>query len=197
MTTIPEPPTPTITVETWSEFNQDWSLIKMSVDPNSVSKLFRSGFSIVSDKDLTKPGDTIINCFKGSSARRDDRHKLENGVGGFFLSPNGRNTELFVDGHNNEIVSCVLTPYYEFRISFKYMQTGAISNNLPSRSSTEFVIKASKAEPSPSPSPTPTPVTVVTPGAFCSPAGAIGKSTSGVTYTCKTSPTDTRNRWRQ
>jgi hypothetical protein len=38
---------------------------------------------------------------------------------------------------------------------------------------------------------------IVTPGAFCSPAGAIGKSTSGVTYTCKTSPTDTRNRWRQ
>ena len=38
---------------------------------------------------------------------------------------------------------------------------------------------------------------IVSPGAFCSPAGAIGKSTSGVTYTCKTSPTDTRNRWRQ
>ena len=50
--------------------------------------------------------------------------------------------------------------------------------------------------------PTPTPVTssnslIVSPGAFCSPAGAIGKSTSGVSYTCKTSPTDTRNRWRQ
>jgi len=38
---------------------------------------------------------------------------------------------------------------------------------------------------------------IVSPGAFCSPAGATGKSTSGVTYTCKTSPTDTRNRWRQ
>jgi hypothetical protein len=50
--------------------------------------------------------------------------------------------------------------------------------------------------------PTPTPIAssnslIVTPGAFCSPAGAIGKSTSGVTYTCKVSPTDTRNRWRQ
>ena len=51
---------------------------------------------------------------------------------------------------------------------------------------------------------TPIPVPVATsssltvnPGAFCSPAGAIGKSTSGVSYTCKTSPTDTRNRWRQ
>ena len=52
----------------------------------------------------------------------------------------------------------------------------------------------------PSPTAQPTPqanVLVVSPGAFCSPAGAIGKSASGVTYTCKTSPTDTRNRWRQ
>jgi hypothetical protein len=53
-----------------------------------------------------------------------------------------------------------------------------------------------------SPSPTPTPnipiaELIVTPGAFCSPAGAIGKASSGVTYTCKTSPTDSRNRWRQ
>lgn len=47
------------------------------------------------------------------------------------------------------------------------------------------------------PTPSPTPVSIVTPGAFCSPAGAIGKSTSGVTYTCNTSPTDSRNRWRQ
>ena len=40
-------------------------------------------------------------------------------------------------------------------------------------------------------------VKTVTPGAFCSPSGAIGKSNSGVTYTCKTSSTDSRNRWRQ
>ena len=50
--------------------------------------------------------------------------------------------------------------------------------------------------------PTPTPVEsssslLVTPGAFCAPAGATGNSKTGVSYTCKTSPTDTRNRWRQ
>jgi len=54
--------------------------------------------------------------------------------------------------------------------------------------------------PSPSPTPTitasPTVMPTVTPGAFCTPAGAIGKSASGVLYTCKTSATDTRNRWR-
>jgi hypothetical protein len=55
------------------------------------------------------------------------------------------------------------------------------------------------ATPTPTPTATPTPTQVVTvsPGAFCSPAGATGKSAAGVTYTCKTSPTDTRNRWRQ
>jgi hypothetical protein len=37
----------------------------------------------------------------------------------------------------------------------------------------------------------------VTPGAFCAPAGATGYSSKGVFYTCKTSATDTRNRWRQ
>jgi hypothetical protein len=48
------------------------------------------------------------------------------------------------------------------------------------------------------PTPLATPQTlIVTPGAFCSPAGATGKSSSGVTYTCKTSSTDSRNRWRQ
>jgi cell division septation protein DedD len=53
------------------------------------------------------------------------------------------------------------------------------------------------ATPSASPTLTTTQVATVSPGAFCSPAGAIGKSAAGVTYTCKTSPTDTRNRWRQ
>ena len=37
----------------------------------------------------------------------------------------------------------------------------------------------------------------VRPGAFCSPRGARGASSSGVIYTCKTSETDTRARWRR
>ena len=55
-------------------------------------------------------------------------------------------------------------------------------------------------EVTPIPSQTPTPranVVVVSPGAFCAPAGATGVSKTGVSYTCKTSSTDTRNRWRQ
>jgi hypothetical protein len=38
---------------------------------------------------------------------------------------------------------------------------------------------------------------LVTPGTFCTPAGAIGQSSSGVVYTCKTSVTDKKNRWRR
>jgi hypothetical protein len=53
------------------------------------------------------------------------------------------------------------------------------------------------ATPTPTPTPTTSQLPTVSPGAFCSPAGATGKSSSGVVYTCKTSPTDTRNRWRQ
>lgn len=37
----------------------------------------------------------------------------------------------------------------------------------------------------------------VTPGAFCSDAGATGKSKSGSVYVCKTKPGDTRLRWRR
>ena len=47
------------------------------------------------------------------------------------------------------------------------------------------------------PTPSATTAKTISPGAFCSPAGATGVSSSGVSYTCKTSPTDTRNRWRQ
>lgn len=36
----------------------------------------------------------------------------------------------------------------------------------------------------------------VHPGAFCKPAGAFGHTTTGLLMQCKTSATDTRNRWR-
>jgi hypothetical protein len=37
----------------------------------------------------------------------------------------------------------------------------------------------------------------VTPGAFCTPAGATGTSAKGVVYVCRSSDTDSRNRWRR
>jgi hypothetical protein len=50
--------------------------------------------------------------------------------------------------------------------------------------------------PTPTPVPTPTQAATISPGAFCAPAGATGVSAAGVSYTCKTSATDARNRWR-
>jgi len=38
---------------------------------------------------------------------------------------------------------------------------------------------------------------LIHPGSFCSPEGATGVNAAGTTYTCKSSATDTRNRWRQ
>ena len=89
-----------------------------------------------------------------------------------------------------------------------------IATQMPTTSATPTITPTPVITPSATPTPTPTVSTapvitptpapiatsnslLVTPGAFCAPAGAIGKSTSGVSYTCKTSPTDTRNRWRQ
>ena len=50
---------------------------------------------------------------------------------------------------------------------------------------------------SPAPSATLQVVKDVTAGAFCTPAGASGLTKTGLPVTCKTSATDTRNRWRQ
>ncbi len=67
----------------------------------------------------------------------------------------------------------------------------------PTVSATPTPTPTVSATPTPTPTPTTSQLPTVSPGAFCSPAGATGKSSAGVLYTCKTSPTDTRNRWRQ
>jgi hypothetical protein len=75
---------------------------------------------------------------------------------------------------------------------------------------TESPSPTQSASPSPTPSPStsptasPTPtqsteLPLITPGAFCarSAEGTQGRSATGVIYTCKTSSTDTRLRWRR
>ena len=81
---------------------------------------------------------------------------------------------------------------------FKTISRPLSSPKLFATSPKIYVEVGTVATPSSTPTPSVTPQNlVVSPGAFCSPAGATGKSSSGVTYTCKTSPTDSRNRWRQ
>jgi len=79
--------------------------------------------------------------------------------------------------------------------------------DLPTPTPSASIIESASPTPTPSvaqsATPTPTPIATtstqptVSPGAFCSPAGATGVSKTGVSYTCKTSATDSRNRWRQ
>jgi len=60
------------------------------------------------------------------------------------------------------------------------------------------LVDPNKPTPTATPPPSPTPSeSPISPGAFCAPAGATGLNSSGVKYTCKSSDTDTRNRWRQ
>jgi hypothetical protein len=80
-------------------------------------------------------------------------------------------------------------------IRLKSNSFGEYSNyNVTGPASSVFIPKVT-ATPIPTPK-VPSVEATVTPGSFCSPAGSIGKSVSGVEYTCKTSATDTRNRWR-
>jgi hypothetical protein len=79
----------------------------------------------------------------------------------------------------------------------------AIPTPTPTPTPTATPTPTPTATPTPTPTPTATATATATatptasPGAFCSPAGATGVSSSGVKYTCKTSPSELRNRWRQ
>jgi len=77
---------------------------------------------------------------------------------------------------------------------FQESERQAIPNEVPFCTNEELEFNQKS---SPSPSSTAKVDSPVSPGAFCSPGGATGKSENGTSYTCKTSPTDTRNRWRQ
>jgi hypothetical protein len=89
---------------------------------------------------------------------------------------------------------------FKFYTEAIQISSGRVLNNTKSEIITVTV--GTPPTPTVSASPTPTPTqqataSPVSPGAFCSPAGATGKSANGTAYTCKTSATDTRNRWRQ
>jgi hypothetical protein len=76
------------------------------------------------------------------------------------------------------------------------VECGIKTPQIPTPIPTTSEVPTSIPTATPSSSPTQTEAKVVSPGAFCTPAGAIGQSASGVEYTCKTSSTDSRNRWR-
>jgi hypothetical protein len=191
---LPVPPNPVITYSDVTWYGQTLVLVKMSIkDPSYKEGSYQSGFSISSNSSLVVRGDNPLQCFRGELKPET----ATNAAPGVFL-PEGIYTEKFLRVNATEdLLSCLLTPTLTFKIAFKLREIGDIFNTGPERKSEEFEIAASAPVPIPSPTPAPSPESIVSPGAFCSPAGATGKSANGTSYTCKTSDTDTRNRWRQ
>lgn len=74
----------------------------------------------------------------------------------------------------------------------------ATSTPTPTPTPTPTSTPAPTSTPTPSPSPSNSGLPRITPGAFCaaSAAGTQGVGSNGQIYTCKTSPTDSRYRWR-
>lgn len=100
----------------------------------------------------------------------------------------------------------------KYDLTVDTLEAFALSKFITECGITDVVMKnlddKSGSLPSQTPAPTQSPTSIptepseissrsVTPGAFCAPYGSIGTSSSGVTYTCKPSPTDSRNRWRR
>ena len=193
---IPEAPIPIVTYSNVTYYGEPFVLAKIqapALTELSNPRKYQSGISVASNSNLIIPGRIIIKCFTGPYDENIVNSKFASGI---YL-PSGQNTELYLTiFQSQELISCLLTPTLTFNISLTFRSNGN-SNGEFLKQSPKFEILATAPVPIPAPSPTPTPVSIVTPGAFCSPAGAIGNSSAGVTYTCKTSPTDTRNRWRQ
>ena len=194
---LPEPPNPIITYSDVKYLGLNLVLVKMSiinnVYKNVVPRPYDTGFSISSDSSLTSnPALSFvpIKCFRGELT---EQNVYDNFAGGSY-SPYPLNTELFIQTSKSEdLISCLLAPELTFKISFEVR--AFVSDK--GKKSDVFEIAASAPMPTPTPTASPAPVSIVSPGAFCSPAGATGKSANGTAYTCKTSATDTRNRWRQ
>lgn len=193
---IPEAPTPLVTYSNVTYYGEPFVLAKIqtpALTELSNPRKYQSGISVASNSSLIIPGRITIKCFTGPYDENIINSKFASGI---YL-PSGQNTELYLTiFQSQELISCLLTPTLTFNISITFRSNGN-SNGEFLKQSTKFEILATAPVPIPAPSPTPTPVSIVTPGAFCSPAGATGKSSSGVTYTCKSSSTDSRNRWRQ
>jgi hypothetical protein len=161
----------------------------ISMQDGNWAEIFIPGFA---------PGITIATPIRValSKVNKDDR-------GGAFL--NGRcrfnsRTGPEWGGSGSELPVTPITIYCLIRddIEFDlYAYTFIGETKINSEKVSMRVGNPSNIPPTPTPVATTNQTPTVSPGAFCSPAGAIGVSSSGVQYTCKTSSTDSRNRWRQ
>ena len=160
----------------------------ISIQDDNWAEIFIPGFA---------PGVTIATPIRMalSKVNKDDRGtvflkercRLNSKIGPEY----GRGSELPVTPIN---IYCSILDDIEFEV---YAYTFVGETKIDSEKVSMQVGNPSNLTPTPTPTATSNQAPTVSPGAFCSPAGATGKAANGVTYTCKTSPTDTRNRWRQ
>ena len=160
----------------------------ISIQDDNWAEIFIPGFA---------PGVTIATPIRMalSKVNKDDRGtvflqdrcRLNSKIGPEY----GRGSELPVTPIN---IYCSILDDIEFEV---YAYTFVGETKIDSEKVSMQVGNPSNLIPTPTPTATSNQAPTVSPGAFCSPAGATGKAANGVTYTCKTSPTDTRNRWRQ
>jgi hypothetical protein len=200
-------------------YTKNWIAVKvkylLTVDSNEANKLnsltsscalnvntWPTGKPSASSPPTTTPTQCTNGVYKIVSVSVEDKAKLselENSLLG-YLKLNTSHTEsintalaLIMETKLFTITVCNTKRAYLPELAAK----AAVDSRVQSAMSVTNLIRKIQEEVGTNQVPTPpSQDLLVTPGAFCTPAGATGKSKSGVSYTCKTSATDTRNRWR-
>ena len=184
-----KPPTPVVTVSTLR-------------DQSNVTDIFVSDFDAGSNLENSY---LVVRSVSNLRSGVLSSCKLQ---GKYFKGSTGLQTQATLNKENRSGVlvklsvvpntyQCGLVRDTEYEI---YLFIGDSKGKMIAVSDSVQIIIGDLNKPTPSPSPSPTKGSsfpLVTAGAFCAPAGATGQTTKGVIYTCKTSDTETRNRWRQ
>jgi len=201
-------------------YTKNWIAIKvkysLTVDSNEAIKLnslisscalnantWPTGKPSASSPPTTTPTQCTNGVYKIVSVSAEDKAKLselENSLMG-YLKLNTSHTEsintalaLIMETKLFTITVCNTKRAYLPELAAK----GAVDSRVQSAMSVTNLIRKIQEDVGTTLAPTPSSQNLlVTPGAFCTPAGAIGQSSSGVVYTCKTSATDKKNRWRR
>jgi len=177
---IPTPKTPVAIVE--SGTNEAFTWVQINVTPYDYIPGINTQMQGFIEE--SESGISVLECFSNSKSG-PNTFKSTYPIHSNLMS-------IFCKVRNNST--------FKFYTEAIQISSGRVLNNTKSEIITVTVGTPPTPTVSASPKPTPTQqatASPVSPGAFCSPAGATGKSANGTSYTCKTSATDTRNRWRQ
>jgi hypothetical protein len=166
---IPLPKTPEVIVEGASTESFTW--VQLNVTPYEYVPGKNTQLQGYIDESIYGP--SVIECFYDSKTGQNkfvSTYPIFSNTASIFCKVRNNTTFLFyteaVEIYVNKVINPTKSEVVTVKVGSPLLPTPSVQSQL------------------------------VTPGAFCSPAGSVGKSSSGVSYTCKTSSTDTRNRWR-